>query len=186
VVAVDPSPAMLEQLALRLPGVTTAVAPAEALPLPDADVDAITAAQAAHWFDPGPAAAEMRRVLRPGGTVGLLWSLRDDREPWVAGLSGILAAENVERFSPRTVAEAFARDLDADLAVTERVEVQRATPDEVVAGIATRSYVAAMTDERREAFLAAIRELVATHPGTRGRDVVELPHVTTAFRLTPR
>ena len=101
------------------------VAGAEALPLPDDDVDVVTAAQAAHWFDPGPAAAEMARVLRPGGTVGLLWSLRDDRAPWVAALSAILAAEGVERFRPATVADAFARELDAAVVAAESGFVQR-------------------------------------------------------------
>ncbi len=186
VVAVDPSAAMLGQLAMRLPDVPTVVASAEALPLPDADVDAVTAAQAAHWFEPGPAAAEMARVLRPGGTVGLLWSLRDDRAPWVAGLSAILAAQNVERFRPATVAEAFARELGAALDATESVFVQRVRPEEVVAGLATRSYAAAMTEHRRAAFLDEIRALIATHPDTRDREVVELPHMVSAFRLTPR
>ena len=106
---------MLAQLAARLPEVPTVVAGAEALPLPDAAVDVVTAAQAAHWFDPGPAAAEMARVLRPGGTVGLVWNMRDDRAPWVAALSALLAAEGVERFRPAAVADAFARELDADV-----------------------------------------------------------------------
>jgi SAM-dependent methyltransferase len=184
VVAIDPARAMLEQLAVRLPRVVTAVAPAEALPLPDADVDLVTAAQAAHWFDPAPAAAEMARVLRPGGSVGLVWSLRDDRAPWVAALSAILAAENVERFRPRDVADAFARELGADVEATESVFVQEATPEAVVAGFGTRSYAAAMTGERRSAFLGEIRELIATHPDTRGREVVGLPHVVSAFRLS--
>jgi len=186
VVAVDPSAAMLEQLRSRLPDVATAVASAEALPLPDDDVDVVTAAQAAHWFDPGPAAAEMSRVLRPAGTVGLVWSLRDDRAPWVAALSAVLAAENVERFRPAAVAAAFARELDADVLPTESVFVQRATPADVVAGFATRSYAAAMSEERRASFLGEIRGLIATHRDTRDRDVVELPHVVSAFRLTPR
>jgi SAM-dependent methyltransferase len=186
VVAVDPSAAMLEQLALRLPDVTTALGRAEALPLPAAAVDVVTAAQAAHWFDPAPAAAEMSRVLRPGGTVGLVWSLRDDRAPWVAALSAILAAENVERFRPAAVAEAFALELDAGIRSTESVFLQRATPEDVVAGFATRSYAAAMTEDRRAAFLGEISELIATHPDTRGREVVDLPHAVSAFRLIPR
>jgi ubiquinone/menaquinone biosynthesis C-methylase UbiE len=186
VVAVDPAQAMLEQLALRLPQVVTAVAPAEALPLPDGDVDLVAAAQAAHWFDPAPAAAEMARVLRPGGSVGLLWSLRDDRAPWVAALSAILAAENVERFRPHGVADAFARELGFAVETTESVFVQEATPEDVVAGFGTRSYAAAMTDERRAAFLDEIRELISTHPDTREREVVGLPHVVSAFRLSPR
>jgi SAM-dependent methyltransferase len=186
VVAVDPSASMLGQLTSRLPDVPTVVAGAEALPLPDDDVDVVTAAQAAHWFDPAPAAAEMARVLRPGGTVGLLWSLRDDRAPWVAALSAILAAEGVERFRPATVADVLAREMDATVEATEQVFVQRATPDDVVAGLATRSYAAAMTPERRAAFLDGVRELIATHPDTRDREAVEVPHVVSAFRLTPR
>ena len=186
VVAVDPSAAMLGQLASRLPDVPTVVAGAEALPLPDDDVDVVTAAQAAHWFDPGPAAAEMARVLRPGGTIGLLWSLRDDRAPWVAALSAILAAEGVERFRPATVADTLARELAADVVPAQSGFVQRVPPEDVVAGLATRSYAAAMTEERRAAFLGEVRELIATHPDTRDREVVELPHVVSAFRLTPR
>jgi ubiquinone/menaquinone biosynthesis C-methylase UbiE len=177
---------MLEQLAMRLPDVPSVVASAEALPLPDDDVDVVTAAQAAHWFEPGPAATEMARVLRPGGTVGLVWSLRDDRAPWVAGLSAVLAAEKVERFRPAAVAEALAQELDAAVVATESVFVQRVRPEEVVAGLATRSFAAAMTERRRVAFLDEIRALIATHPDTRDREVVELPHVVSAFRLTPR
>lgn len=57
---------------------------AEAIPLPDASVDAVTVGQAYHWFDPPAALAEMRRVLRPGGTIGLFWNLLDDSVGWVS------------------------------------------------------------------------------------------------------
>ena len=112
--------------------------------------------------------------------------LRDDRAPWDAALSAILAAENVERFRPDAVAGAFARELAADVRSAESVFVQRVPPEVVVAGFSTRSYAAAMTADRRAAFLGRIRELIATHPGTRDREVVELPHAVSAFRLTPR
>jgi SAM-dependent methyltransferase len=186
VVAVDPSAAMVGQLAAGLPAVATAVGSAEALPLADASVDVVTAAQAAHWFDPAPTSAELRRVLRPGGAVSLLWNQRDDRVPWVGQLSALLAAENRERPSDRQVVAAFARELDAELAVAESVEVQSGTPEELVAGFATRSYAATMTEARRAEFLGEIRQLLAAHPDTRGRTVLELPHVTTAYRFTPR
>ena len=109
------------------PAAWTAVGSAEALPLADASVDVGTAAQAAHWFDPVPSAAELRPVLRPGGAVSLVWNQRDDRVPWVARLSALLMAENRERPSDRQVVDAFARALDADLAVAESVEVQTGT-----------------------------------------------------------
>ena len=183
VVAVDPSPEMLEQLRARYPEATTAVGHAEAVPLPDAAVDVVTAGQAAHWFDPAPTAAGMRRVLRPGGTVGLLWNQRDERVPWVAELCGLLTAENSERPDDQLTVETFAAELDAPVSVAESRIVHRSSVDEFVASFTTRSFVITMTDQRRAEFLGALRDLVTTHPGTRGRDTVELPYVTRAYRF---
>lgn len=70
VVALDPS---AEQVARAVPHprVRYGVAPAERTGLPAASVDLVTAAQAAHWFDAAAFAAEVRRVLRPGGIVAV-------------------------------------------------------------------------------------------------------------------
>ena len=186
VVAVEPAAGMRAELTARLPGVAALEGTAESLPLPDADVDVITAGQAAHWFDPEPAAAEFRRVLRPGGAVAFVWNMRDERVAWSAELDALLAAEQVERFTPRAVTGSFVRALDADLEVHQAVAVQHQTPEQVVAGLATRSYVATMDEARRERFLGSVRELLATHPDTRDRDVVEVRLVTSAWRLHPR
>jgi hypothetical protein len=76
--------------------------------------------------------------------------------------------------------------LDAEVELVESGIVQRVTPDDVVGGIATRSYVAVMDDVRRAAILAEVGDLLANHPDTRGRQVLELPYVTRAYLLTPR
>ncbi len=86
VLAVDPSVEMLAQLRARHPDVPAHVGGAEEIPLPDRSVDAVVAGQAAHWFDPVPASAELRRVLRPGGVIGFVWNTRDETVPWVAAL----------------------------------------------------------------------------------------------------
>ncbi|MGY1600800.1 class I SAM-dependent methyltransferase [Geodermatophilus sp. SYSU D00815] len=186
VVAVDPSPEMLAQLAARLPGVVPLVGSAESLPLPDRDVDAVVAGQAAHWFDPVPAAREMRRVLRPGGVVGLVWNARDERVPWVAALGALLAGEARGHEADQGVVDEFAAALPASATGYGSGVVQTVTPEQVVRGIGTRSYVATMEPAAREAFLGRVRALLATHPDTRGREVLELPHRTTAHRLAPR
>ena len=184
--AVDPSPEMLAELSVRLPAVATAVGTAESIPADDASVDAVVAGQAAHWFDPAPAAREIRRVLRPGGLLGLIWNTRDVRVPWVAALEELIADEARGHEADRGVVDRFAAELGADVQVTESGITQRVAPDEVVGGIATRSYVALMGGARRAEFLAGIRDLLAGHPGTRGRQEIDLPYRTHAYRLTPR
>jgi len=186
VVAIDPSPEMLAQLTARLPGVVTAAGTAEAIPLGDAAVDAVVAGQAAHWFDVVPAAREIRRVLRPGGILGLIWNTRDERVPWVAALGAAIADEARGHEADQGVVDGFAAELAAEVAVAGSGVVQRLTPDEVVGGIATRSYVAVMDDGGRATFLAGLRELLASHPDTRGRELLDLPYRTAAYRLTPR
>lgn len=71
VVATDASAAQIA--AARGPAnVRFAVAPAEASGLPDASVDLVLVAQAAHWFELPAFYAEVARVLRPGGVLALL------------------------------------------------------------------------------------------------------------------
>ena len=71
VVGVDPS---ADQIAHAKPasGVAYAVARAEKLPLADGVASAVTAAQAAHWFDLPTFYAEVRRIARPGAVVALI------------------------------------------------------------------------------------------------------------------
>ena len=77
VVAVEPQAALRETLAAHV-GIERALeGRAEAIPLPDDAVDAVTVADAFHWFDQAAALAEIRRVLRPGGGLAVLWTAPD-------------------------------------------------------------------------------------------------------------
>jgi SAM-dependent methyltransferase len=69
VLAVEPDEAMR-----RLnPGAIAGTA--EAIPLADAAVHGVFCAEAFHWFAHAGAVMEIARVLRPGGTVALLWNV---------------------------------------------------------------------------------------------------------------
>jgi SAM-dependent methyltransferase len=71
VVATDASASQIEN-AKAHPRVEYRVAPAERSALPDAAVDLVTVAQAAHWFDLPRFYAEVRRVGRPQAAIALI------------------------------------------------------------------------------------------------------------------
>ena len=77
VVAVEPLADMRRRLASKL-GDRALDGTAEAIPLADGSVDAVTAGDSYHWFDADRAVAEMHRVLRPGGRVAIVWRWVDD------------------------------------------------------------------------------------------------------------
>jgi SAM-dependent methyltransferase len=75
VAAVEPSEPFVEACRCRHPEVDVRRARAEKLPHPDDRFDAAAAQLVLHFVDdPGAAAGEMRRVVRPGGVVaGCVW-----------------------------------------------------------------------------------------------------------------
>ena len=92
VVAVEPS----DEMRAHVPAAATALSgTAEAIPLADASVDCVVVGQAFHWFDGPNAMAEIARVLRPGGTVGLFWLLADDADPLTAQVCAIVADDEM-------------------------------------------------------------------------------------------
>ena len=97
VVAVEPSAGMREQLARLLPAVPLLDGTAEAIPLADASVDVVLVAQAWHWVDPRRALPEVARVLSPGGRLGLVWNIRDERVDWVKQLGDTMHGDDDPR-----------------------------------------------------------------------------------------
>jgi SAM-dependent methyltransferase len=157
VVAVEPGPPMLAQLRAALPDVEALVGAAEAIPLPDASVDAATAGQAYHWFDPDRAIPELHRVLRPDGGLGLIWNWWDVRDPLqrrvVELTSGVsaLGEEGQERWPD----ERFFTELEHEHFEWE----EQTTPDALLARLATTSFVITAPPDQREAILGEVRML---------------------------
>ena len=100
VTAVEPNPEMRlagERLLADRPCFRCVDGRAEATTLPDRSIDFVTAAQAFHWFEPGPARAEFRRILRPTGWVVLVWNKRLPVPGFMAGYEDLLARYGPER-----------------------------------------------------------------------------------------
>ncbi|HET9170684.1 MAG TPA: class I SAM-dependent methyltransferase [Actinospica sp.] len=86
VYAVDIDPRMLSVLTETCPEVEAYEGTAERIPLPDASVDAVVVASAWHWMRPESAIPEIARVLRPSGSLVIVWNRRDRSVPWVDDL----------------------------------------------------------------------------------------------------
>lgn len=80
--AFDPSPPFVEACTQRCPGVDVRLGRAEAIPFDDNRFDAALSQLVLHFVtDPEAAAAELRRVVRPGGTVAAcVWDFDDEME----------------------------------------------------------------------------------------------------------
>lgn len=169
VTAVEPLP---EMRALIPAAAHVLAGGAEAIPLPDASMDAVFAGQAFHWFDHDRALPEIARVLRPGGTVGLLWNRLDDRVPWVAVIADIVKEEG--HLTGLNVPYAGAPGL-ADPEHREFPHGQEADAELIAERVSTSSLVILMPDAERTAALARAR--AAAPPGR-----FMLPYVCHAWR----
>ncbi|MGI4893531.1 MAG: methyltransferase domain-containing protein [Janthinobacterium lividum] len=180
VVAVEPSPEMLAELTAALPSVEAHEGSAEATGLPDATVDAVVVAQAWHWVDPVRATAEVARVLRPGGTLGLVWNVRDDSVDWVRQVWALAQRGQEQEMGWDTV-EVGAPFARGERLVTgfEHVSDRAGILDLV----ASRSYVIVLPDDERADLLAAIGRLVDEHPALRAGAEIRLPYRTYCTRF---
>lgn len=95
--AIEPDRRMLDVLQRTHPQAQAHHAGADKLPLADISVDAVLSASAWHWFPFEEAVAETRRVLRPGGWLGLLWNMPAPVEPWEEELAGLDPDYRVKR-----------------------------------------------------------------------------------------
>ncbi|KAK4671485.1 hypothetical protein QC764_606275 [Podospora pseudoanserina] len=87
IIALEPHGQMRDFLAQkRLQNVTVMDGLAQHIPLPDESVDCVLAAQVAqhfafHWFASVQSLSEICRVLKPRGSLGLIWNVEDYNSP---------------------------------------------------------------------------------------------------------
>lgn len=177
--ATDPDPAMLALLDERVPGARSAVASAEDVPLGDASVDAVIAAQAFHWFDLDRAIPEIARVLRPGGRLCLVWNQRDEKIPWVRRLGTLIGTQDQLRDPAQSLIVSQLFGFVEEDEFTHWQTVDRRTIQDLVL---SRSNVAVLDEEGRAAKLAEV--LAFYDDFGRGMDGMQLPYVTRCFRAT--
>ena len=180
VLATDPLEPMLRHLVARLP-VHVAQAAAERIPLRARSVDAVVGAQAFHWFDLDRALPEIARVLRPGGHVGLVWNLRDERIPWVKRLGSLLGGQEQDHDPTNALLASHLFGYVETATFRSWQPLDRARLHDLVR---SRSSIALMSETERERVLAKVDELYAEYG--RGHDGMLLPYVTHCYRAVVR
>ncbi|MEP0846115.1 MAG: methyltransferase domain-containing protein [Phycisphaerae bacterium] len=99
VIGVEPNAEMRaagDRLLAAYPNFRSVNGTAESTTLDACSADWVVAAQAFHWFDVDRARDELRRILRPGGRVALVWNNRREDTPFLADYERLLHRHAVD------------------------------------------------------------------------------------------
>jgi SAM-dependent methyltransferase len=174
VLAVEPQAPLREILAASVGSERVREGLAEAIPLPDGSVAAVTVADAFHWFDHAAALAEIRRVLCPGGGLAVLFTVPDwGGASWAHEVGTLMAGLRPEHphfdGPPWQDAVRAAGDWTA-LRQIRVTALQPALPERFLDYLASVSWMAALPEDRRTETLAQISAIVSA-----GDTPAELP-----------
>lgn len=164
ILAVEPVPAMRAVLGEAVPGARVLDGTAEALPVPDESADAITVAQAFHWFDVPRTLAEFHRVLRGGGRFALIWNRRRLDQPLQREIHAIIDPYRGDTPShgrgewrePVASSGLFAPVDEVELPYEQELGVEG-----VVDRVASTSFIAALDERERAGVVGRVRELAS-------------------------
>lgn len=184
VVAVEPIEVMRAWIAPTSPGSLPVGGEAEALPIRSGSMDAVTIAQGFHWFDTAATHAELARVIRPGGGLGLVWNARDRTINWIDAIWSIM--DRVEKNAPWRDHETWRgseRKLPgfSPFRSARFVHIHTMTPDLLIGRLASMSHVAVLPEKTRREVLDEARRVLATHPDTRGKQTLQVTYRTDCF-----
>jgi SAM-dependent methyltransferase len=174
VVAVEPQQSLRDILAASVGPERVREGLAEAIPLADESVAAVTVADAFHWFDAADALGEIRRVLRPGGGLAVLSTVPDwSGASWAHEVGTLMAGLRPEH--PHHDGPPWQDSVHAAGGWTPPREVrlivsQPAHPKRIVDYVASVSWVAALSEDQRTEMLAQIGAIVDA-----GETPAELP-----------
>jgi len=184
VIAVEPIDAMRLEFARHLPDANILAGTADAIPLGDAQADALVCAQAFHWFANEAALAEIHRVLKPNGRLGLIWNVRDESVDWVAAITKIITPYegDTPRFHTGDWRRPFKGRYFSAPELTCFNYTHTGTPEAVIMDrFLSVSFIAALAPEQKALVSEQLSKLIHTHPALRGRETIEFPYQTQAY-----
>lgn len=176
--ATEPDPGMLDRLAQSVSVTRLSQTGAEEIPAADASYDIVIAGQAYHWFDKEKALPEIARVLKRGGSLSLVWNVRDERIPWVKRLGNLIGRQDVTGAGPDEALESSPYFGPVEEATFKQWQV--VDRESIQDMVLSRSNIATLPAEQRE---AKLREVLAFYDDFgRGMDGMQVPYVVRCFR----
>lgn len=172
VVAVEPDDEMRRLLVALCPEAEVLSGSAEQIPLANASLDAVFAAECFHWFNNERALTEIARVLRPRGALVLMWNVpAGSTEPSIAAVEPLLDQHWPEKadlpldlnylelhgyasgeWRLTFTRSGFEKPQEARLPNPQTVD-----PEGLVAFFASMGWIANLPDEERLPLLGAVR-----------------------------
>lgn len=196
--AVEPDPRMLAVLARNNPDARLHQCDSTSLPVEDGSLDAVLVADAWHWFDVEATTTELRRVLKRGAWLGLVWNVgTPPAEPWEFDLAGLDPYKiDAYKVDPYKVDRDKKRSADTERPFSyfpeDELEFARfaweweLTPEHFAAKLATNSAVIAMTPPEREKHLTAVRSLLQHVCDATGESALLFRLEASCTRWTPK
>lgn len=185
ITAVDPVPAMLQELRQAHPDVQTIQAFSHTIPLPEQSVRAVFCAQSFHWFAAHETLAEIHRVLQPNGDLVLIWNQRDINTDWVKALADILLPleGDTPRYHSGLWRKAFEQQPWFQLAQeTEFRQLHHGTVEQVVSKrLLSTSFIAAMPEAEQLALKLKFEQTVFAITGKEAQDEIDFPYTTHVY-----
>lgn len=192
VTAIEPDDRMGAVLAEQLPGVEALDGTGERLPLGDRCADAVLASSSWHWMDVEPTLREVRRVLKPHGFLGALWSGPDPEGTFVSQARLLISqnsdpGEGIASFLGDTIRPISTLEVPPGLGFAQPEcktfsWAMALTADELIGLLATFSWVIGLAEEDRQALFTRARQLLQEFLGVVGDVTVDVDFRCDAWR----
>jgi SAM-dependent methyltransferase len=185
VIAVEPDERMRGVLVAEVPGVTVVEGRGESMPLADRSADAVVASSSWHWVDPVGGLREVARVLKPGGTLGVLWAGPDPESPFMVQARTLLGGVDTGHAGGRGAAETVRAMTTAADPASYTLQIPGGLPfsepehrdfhwnmaldaDQLIGLLGTLSWVILMEADDRDALFQLARRLLRDALGVEG------------------
>jgi ubiquinone/menaquinone biosynthesis C-methylase UbiE len=203
VIAVEPDGRMRELLRRNLPTVTALPGTGEAIPLDDVSVDAVIASSSWHWMDPEQTLAECARIVRPGGTLGAVWTGPDPDGAFLSNAQNLMRQMSTSGAATLGGAESDTSVADTVTDAPNRIEAVLHVPDgsgfsqpehsfltwdvaltadELIGLLGTFSWIITLEEARKQYVFSEARRVLKDGLGVHGDVTVDVQYRSEAWR----